>query len=134
MKKFTIRRRYEPYGTPGSMFDEAGLRVCYTIECAHARFGGYHPCIPEGSYIAHRYSQGKHGAGIWMLQNVPNRIEIEFHVANWPHELLGCIAPGMSPATGRNGEPGVSKSVTAFYKFMGRTAEDEEIGFDFTAA
>lgn len=131
MKRFTIRRTYEELGTRGIMYDDSsGARVCDTIERPKT---GDHACIPEGTYTAHRFNSPKHGPGIWQLESVHDRSNIQIHVANWPHELLGCIAPGLSISTGSNGEPGVSSSRIAFHKFMGMTAYDEEIKVTFTS-
>lgn len=128
MKRFTIRRRYLPLGTAGQMFDEPWFHVCYTIERPQT---GEHPCIPEGTYAVRRYDSPSHGPGIWQLQGVPGRSNIQLHIANWPHELLGCIAPGLRPCTGADGEPGVESSRIAFQKFMGLTADDDALEFTF---
>lgn len=128
MKRFTVRRTYEPRGTRGVMVDEHGFHLCYTIERPAT---GEHPCIPEGTYIARRFDSHKHGPHIWQLQDVPGRDLIQFHIANWPHELLGCIAPGVRPRTSEDGEPGVYDSGVAYFKIMGQTADDDALEFTF---
>ena len=51
-------------------------------------------CIPVGIYRLAQYNSPKHGPGTWTLQTVPNRANIEIHVANVMDELEGCIAAG----------------------------------------
>ncbi len=126
--KFTIRRTYEDKGTRGELLDEEGNHVCLTIE--RPRFGD-HPCIPAGTYTASRYDSPKHGEHIWQL-DVPDRTNIQFHIANWPHELLGCIAPGLDRTTSPEGETGVTSSRVAFESFMELTKDQEHITFEIT--
>lgn len=132
MKKFYIDRTYGEFGTPGILRDAAGNPLCFTIE--RARTGKY-PCVAEGTYLARRYDSPKHGPGTWQLENVPGRTNIQFHIANWPHELLGCIAPGERPALNpKTREPGVEKSRVAYLRFMALTAGEMEIEFTFREA
>lgn len=120
---FTIKRIYKDKGTQGKLYHNNQL-FCYTIERPKT---GEYPCIPEGTYKATRYDSPKHGPDTWQLENVPNRSHIQFHVANYPSELLGCIAPGMSPIDGL--EPGVASSRIAYKKFMDLTKDEKEITF-----
>lgn len=67
-----------------------GQHECWSLESA-AR------AIPEGRYevtITHspRFKR------LMPLINVPHRIGIRIHPANWPEELEGCIAPGETRA------------------------------------
>ncbi len=50
-------------------------------------------CIPNGVYDVEKYISPTKG-DVWLLQNVPNRSEIEIHPANFASQLEGCIAPG----------------------------------------
>ena len=73
-------------------------------------------CIPVGTYQAEIYQSPTKGS-VYLLQNVPGRTMIEIHAANWVHELLGCIALGMSRGT-YNGELGIGSSRAAIDEFM----------------
>jgi hypothetical protein len=129
--KFVIERTYEEKGTPGILYDEANNPLCCTIERAKT---GDHPCIDEGTYIASRYDSPKHGPNTWQLEDVSGRTHIQFHVANWPHQLLGCIAPGLEPAVSADGEPGVSSSRIAYNNFMKLTENEISIVFTIRSA
>jgi hypothetical protein len=52
-------------------------------------------CIPEGTYSAYkRYSP--HLSRTVIGIDVPSRTDIEIHNANFPSQLQGCIAVGLS--------------------------------------
>lgn len=53
-------------------------------------------CVPPGRYPVVKEHSPKFGEILPELKDVPNRSECKFHVANYPSELLGCIAPGLS--------------------------------------
>lgn len=127
MKTFTIGRIYKEKGTRGNLSEVGGSFTCKTIE--RSKNDPEYPCIPEGWYVAKKYYSPANKCQVWLLQDVPGRTMIEFHIANWPHELLGCIAPGTEEAE-QNGEPGVSHSGIAFHNFMVLTAEETEIAFE----
>ena len=50
------------------------------------------------------------------------RTDIQIHSANWPHQLLGCIAPGKD-LTKLQGEMGVSNSKTTVAKLADTTGK-----------
>ena len=88
--------------------------------------------IPEGVYPMrrfideHDYESSKNTAGYpaWEICNVLGRTVIVVHVANWAHELLGCVALG----TGLYADlDGVSRSLAAIKEFYAATAEAKEI-------
>ena len=134
MKIYTIHRYYTPKGTLGEMRRQDGGEVCLTIERPHPVFGGDHPCIPEGVYTAEKYLSPTPGKGVvWLLQNVLGRSMIEFHIANMPSQLLGCIAPGRIWLCANN-ESGVGESELAFNSFMQETQDDVKIQFLFRRA
>ncbi len=127
MNKFRLERFYTPISTPGRLFDSNNLLFCQTVERPHQTFGGNHPAIPEGVYKALRYASPVHG-NVWMLQDVPGRSEIEIHVANWPSELLGCIALGQDFSCHMTDTQwGVGHSQVAFDRFMMATAGENEL-------
>lgn len=81
-------------------------------------------CIPEGMYelslrsspIVQRTSGGEFDEG-WEVTGVFGRTYIMIHPANWPHELQGCIAPGMEYQI-IAGKQGVTQSRKAFKQLM----------------
>jgi hypothetical protein len=125
MKSFRIEREYLEKGTRGECFD-GDTFLFHTIERPNL---GEITCIEEGWYTAKRYYSPLNKCLVWLLQNVPGKTFIELHIANWPHELLGCIAPGKDIQTSPTGEPGVISSGIAFHEFMALTADEEEIAF-----
>lgn len=51
-------------------------------------------CVPKGRYtVVYEYSDA-FSRELWELKNVPNRAECKFHVANYWHQLKGCISLG----------------------------------------
>ena len=73
-----------------------GRPLCVGVENAKL-------AIPPGAYIATMSYSPKFDAMYYELACVPKRDEILIHPANWPHELEGCLAPGMSLFTRYNG-------------------------------
>ena len=131
MMQFTIERTYFPKGTLGLLRESDGSPLCVTIERAHD--DPAYPCIPEGVYVAVRYNSPKHGPNTWLLINVPGRSYIEFHVADFPHELKGCIAPGTAHCLlPTDGEPYVERSAEAYKHFMDLTKNETQIEFVIT--
>lgn len=75
--------------------------ICYSMELP--KYG--HPVrIPAGLYRVRSYiSPRLKSLGwtdlrstVWQLDNVKGRSNIQIHTANYPSELRGCIAPGLS--------------------------------------
>jgi hypothetical protein len=66
-----------------------GLFECYTVENALL-------AIPADTYAIELYNSPMHGPDTPQLKDVPGRSNIQIHAANFPHQLLGCIAPGTS--------------------------------------
>ncbi len=83
-----------------------GVYQCATLENVKL-------AIPEGTYpVIERWSE-HNKANVLGLCDVPGRSDIEIHVANWPEQLLGCIAVGKIA-----GADSVSKSREAFDELM----------------
>lgn len=55
-------------------------------------------CIPEGTYPLKLEHSPRFNSDLWEVYEVPNRSECKFHVANYWHQLNGCIAPGLKQA------------------------------------
>lgn len=133
MKSYTFKRYYTPQGTFSDIFKQDGVRICHAVERPHFSFNNDHPCIPEGTYIAERYHSPNPNHGlVWLLQNVPGRTYIELHIANWPSELLGCIAPGIRWGCDVGTlQWGVLESGDAYRLFMADNEAEENIQFIF---
>jgi hypothetical protein len=114
---FDLKRTYSRLGTFGKLVGE-GFECC-TIERPQT---GDHPCIPEGTYRLERYDSPKHGPRTWQFVGVPGRNNIQIHTANWPHELLGCVALGEGHQRSPAGEPGVIGSAITLARFVGLTS------------
>ena len=125
MKHYLITRTYEDNGTYGKMGREDGTHVAYT--CERSKNDPDYPCIPEGTYTLSRYNSPKHGPNTWQFDEVPGRTYIQIHIANWPSELLGCIALGSSFGLSAKGEKGVYSSKVAYLMFMNETKNEDHI-------
>jgi hypothetical protein len=79
-------------GTVGTVHDENGGCLGYSIECPWFNNQRGMSCIPEGLYRCIADKTGKYQ--YWKLLKVDDRDNIEIHVANRPSELNGCIAFG----------------------------------------
>lgn len=82
-------------GTFGTLTDDNGIFICYTVELPWADNHTQLSCIPDGVYLVEQYQSPKHGQ-VWQIMDVPNRSNIEIHAANVASELLGCIGVGDS--------------------------------------
>ncbi len=96
-----LLRDYHDDRTLGYMTLESGARLA-TIERPWLNNQPMVSCIPEGVYKIHlressvinRTTHGKYLHG-WEVTGVPNRSFIMIHIANFPHELEGCIGVGL---------------------------------------
>lgn len=110
---------YHPEGTLGVL--TVGGEEFYTVERPWEHNLPRISCIPEGEYEMKRRKSPKFG-WCWEVKDVPNRTYILFHSANFPDELQGCIAPGMSLMTDRIA---VSRSRDAMNEIEELTHEKE---------
>ncbi|HXC06965.1 MAG TPA: DUF5675 family protein [Bacteroidia bacterium] len=71
--------------------------------------------IPEGTYSVTLYNSPANKMIVPLLVAVPGFTGIEWHIANWPHDLKGCTGVGSAivPAI-----PQLSGSTLAFNKMM----------------
>lgn len=91
--KGTIERfRQDSIGSFGN-FDIADLKL-YTVERPWLNNQENISCIPAGIYNFVSFNSPKHG-WIWKALYVPNRTNIEIHIANKPQEVEGCIGLGL---------------------------------------
>ena len=78
-------------------------------------------CIPTGTYTCKRTLASLHitkpYGQTFEIENVPNRSDILFHIANFQKDLKGCI--GLGTSFGKlSGFDVILRSMTAFDKFM----------------
>lgn len=126
------RFNYAPDGTFGRLHMPSG-EVCFTCEKAWRGNTVGASCIPEGVYdlalrespVVKRTSGGEFTHG-YEITGVPGRTFIMLHPANWPHELEGCISPGMDYRIMR-GNQGVTSSRDAFREMMAELEGVEDI-------
>ena len=74
-------------------------------------------CIPTGIYICKRYSSDKY-PNTFEITNVPNRTKILFHVANWAHNVEGCIGLGTHKLPDKTGVGSSKRAISKFMKEM----------------
>lgn len=70
--------------------------VLFTVERPWVNNMPFVSCIPAGSYTVRRRdgsNQGLKYPEAWEVLDVEGRSGILFHVANYPSEVFGCIAP-----------------------------------------
>lgn len=112
--------------TIGRLLDPERVLVCYILE--RPQFGepkridaGIFKCIEYVSPKIVRVKMNKgmtekeaeKAARVWWLQNVPGRSMIEIHCGNYPSDLKGCLAPGLTIGRGKNS---VGSSAMALHK------------------
>ena len=66
---------------------------CSTIERPWLNNKVNESSIPAGTYQVAPFSGDKY-KDVYQILDVPKRTYILFHVANWSHQLQGCIAVG----------------------------------------
>lgn len=85
------RFAYLDTGTLGRIW--VGDWSCYTIERPWKNNASNVSCIPEGEYKCEPFSGTKYKDVVQVL-DVPDRTFILFHVANFAHDVQGCIGLG----------------------------------------
>jgi hypothetical protein len=71
-------------------------------------------CIPAGTYTALRFNSPHIGYVLYQLANVPDRVGVDLHIGNYPHDSEGCILLGESREA-----DAIDSSKEAFDLFMG---------------
>ena len=107
MKIRLERFAYLPNGTLGRLFLPDGT-VLYTVERPWLDNKVGESCIPEGEYFCEPFDGNKF-KGVFQITDVPNRSYILFHAANYPSQLQGCVAPGLTLMPSHSKEPGSTK-------------------------
>ncbi|MBT6026390.1 MAG: hypothetical protein HOH12_14165 [Gammaproteobacteria bacterium] len=85
------RFAYLDSGTLGKVW--VGDWSCYTIERPWKNNASNVSCIPEGEYKCEPFT-GTRFQDVVQILDVPDRTFILFHVANFPHDVQGCIGLG----------------------------------------
>lgn len=118
-----LMRDYHDDRTLGCMTLESGTRLA-TIERPWLNNQPMVSCIPEGVYKLHlrdssvvnRTTRGAYLQG-WEVTGVPNRSFIMLHIANFPHDVEGCIGVGLKQGS-LAGELAILQSAPAFNVLM----------------
>jgi hypothetical protein len=103
-----LKRSYLDNCTIGKLYFKGEL-ICYTMERPWLNNKKSVSCVPEGIYNIHPFTSEKHpdcfylecnDLGVGILANM-QRTYILIHPGNFPHDIEGCIAPGleMHPST-----------------------------------
>lgn len=148
------RFAYTPTETIGRLI--IGSWSCFMIGPPWVRgeYPGGKPfvsCVPDGTYRLVRYDSPSRGYEVLVLVNpalgvymhehdMPEdnegvqrgRFMCQIHVANFPWQVEGCLAPGLNLSYERDGKTGkigpmVSDSNAAFIEMMRRAANISEI-------
>ena len=119
-KTLTLRSVTVPtIGTFGTILTQDNKKICRTVEREWLDNEPSVSCIPAGLYQIKKTNSPKFGPCYCLvnkalgvtLQGPSQRTHILIHVANYPHQLKGCVAPGMSFM---ESSWGVSQSKIAF--------------------
>jgi len=93
------------------------LYIDDTIECLTLE--RLSKSIPVGIYPISLYFSPHNHCQVPLLENVPERSNIEIHVANYPAQLEGCIAVGTT-----HNQEALSNSRFAFNQLMSQIVPD----------
>ena len=95
-----FRLSYGQNSTPGRL-SVNGLANCVTLELPFNDGQNRHDmdCIPPGVYPVVVNFSNAHQKEMMQIMDVPNRDGIRFDVANFPSQLLGCVAVGLTAVT-----------------------------------
>lgn len=107
----TLKRKEETqYGLFGELKVTDRDIVCHTLERPWLDNQENKSCIPAGEYVICRWNSPHHG-DVFIILGDHKREDILIHIANWVHELLGCVAVGLK----RNNKQ-IIDSAKALYK------------------
>lgn len=129
MKKLKLITKGLPTGTFGELFMN-GSALCYTVEREWNNNLPSLSCVPAGTYRLKRHKSPKYGfcfalecpsVGV-TIYGPSQRTHCLIHAANFPHQLEGCIAPGIEM---HSDKWGVANSRTAMNKLLEILVDDE---------
>lgn len=116
MIRVNLTRFYTMFETFGLIELPNALRL-FTVECPWQDNEKWISCIPEGSYVCTRHDSPSHGE-TFLVNNVPGRSHILFHVANTSADLHGCIGIAKGPAIFLEKRWGLGNSTKGMTEFM----------------
>ncbi|MCX2788365.1 DUF5675 family protein [Vibrio sp. Sgm 5] len=129
MKKLTLITKGLPNGTYGELFMN-GERLCYTVEREWNNNNPSISCVPAGAYNLKRHESPRFGECFALeaptlgvtVYGPSVRTHCLMHVANFPHQLEGCIAPGTAL---HSAKWGVANSKIAMNVLLETLIDDE---------
>lgn len=129
MKKLTLITKGLPNGTYGELFMN-GERLCYTVEREWNNNNPSISCVPAGMYTLKRHESPRFGECFALeaptlgvtVYGPSVRTHCLMHVANFPHQLEGCIAPGTAL---HSAKWGVANSKVAMNALLETLTDDE---------
>tara|TARA_R110000822_G_scaffold56449_3_gene142649 strand:+ start:2970 stop:3368 length:399 start_codon:yes stop_codon:yes gene_type:complete len=93
-----------------------GTPLYYSIEKPWLNNEPFVSCIPTGRYPLTRFDSPSYGPDTWMVDEVPDRSYILFHVANVADNVQGCIGLGMGVYENLEGVKSSRIAIDDFYK------------------
>jgi hypothetical protein len=113
----------------GRLYIEGTLANYYTLELGREFEGRENvhekTCIPEGRYKIELRMSPHFGRVLPHLLDVPGRTDILIHVANYPHDIKGCIGVGKWV---NDGTGAIGKSLLAVQELMEALNRADEHG------
>lgn len=114
-------------GTFGKLRED-GVILAHTVECEWQNNMPNISCVPEGDYRLVPVDSPKHGlthalvsSNLGVTYEGPStRTHCVIHVANYPHEVLGCIGLGTDFHSYSWGVADSKKAIDAFAELLGR--------------
>jgi hypothetical protein len=111
-------------GIFGELLDENGKFLFYTLQHAYETTSGsmkYEPKVIEGTYTCkrgmHQLAHMTFPFETFEITNVPNHINILFHVGNYNDDSSGCVLLGAGRSMNSR-TPMISQSNKAFNAFL----------------
>ena len=124
MKILTLLRQPSTMGSTFGILHGKGV-LLHVMELGRKDNAREISCIPAGGYLVKRDHSGQHK--YYKVADVEGRTDIEFHRANKPQELKGCIGLGLG-FTYRNSKPsGLTSSRDACNVLVSIMGDDDWI-------
>ena len=119
-KTITVKRTLHDLCTTAEWYHNDKL-ICFSIERPWLSNIPFKSCIPPGEYLIKPISTKKHpdsfflenkDLGVSWSSNT-TRTEIEIHIANYVHDVVGCMGPGLELHRKIGKNPMVGRSADA---------------------
>ncbi len=131
-----VRQAQMDFGTFGIMYlPDSNLALC-TVERPWLDNKLFVSCIPTGVYplvlgeFRRNTDDESDDYPAYEIHEVPGRTNIKIHIANYPHEIEGCVGLGKRFAGG--GKWGVADSKVAHIEWMDEMDGIEETELEIT--